>query len=52
METFRDDDAGYLEWLASNPQGFVLNTHRNPHPNYLRLHTATCWRCQPNVAPP
>jgi hypothetical protein len=42
METFVDDDAGYLEWLAANPGGFVLNTYRNPRPSYLRLHMSTC----------
>ena len=44
MMTFMDDDAGYLAWLEANPQGFVLNTHRNAQPNYLRLHTSTCQR--------
>ena len=26
---FRDDDAGYLAWLAANPEGFVVNIARN-----------------------
>ena len=42
METFQDDDSGYLTWLASHPDGFVLNSYRNPRPSYLRLHTASC----------
>jgi len=42
VEIFRDDDAGYLEWLAAHPAGFVLNVERNPRPNYLVLHHATC----------
>jgi hypothetical protein len=42
VEIFMDDDDGYLRWLAANPEGFVLNTYRNPRPSYLRLHTSTC----------
>ena len=26
---FRNDDAGYLAWLAANPEGFVVNITRN-----------------------
>jgi hypothetical protein len=39
---FRDDDRGYLAWLASNEGEFVLNTYRIPRPDHLRLHAATC----------
>jgi hypothetical protein len=42
VETFKDDDAGYLAWLAAHPDGFVLNTYRNPRSGYLRLHAASC----------
>ncbi len=43
METFADNDAGYLSWLADHPDdGYVLNTYRTPRPSYLRLHTAQC----------
>ena len=42
VETFQDDDSGYLTWLASHPDGFVLNSYRNPRPSYLRLHMASC----------
>jgi hypothetical protein len=42
VETFKDDDDGYLAWLRAHPDGFVLYTYRNPRPNYLRLHTASC----------
>lgn len=42
VEAFRDDDTGYLEWLAEHPRGFVLNTNRSPRPDYLILHRATC----------
>jgi hypothetical protein len=42
MVCFVDDDRGYLDWLAAHPDEFVINTDRQPNPNYLRLHTATC----------
>jgi hypothetical protein len=40
VERFRDDDPGYERWLAGHPALFVLNTSRNPAPNYLMLHRA------------
>lgn len=42
VEIFRDDDAGYLGWLAAHPAGFVLNVERTPRPSYLMLHRASC----------
>jgi hypothetical protein len=39
---FRDDESGYLTWLAAHPHGFVLNTNRSPRPDYLVLHRASC----------
>jgi hypothetical protein len=42
MPTFKDDDRGYLEWVARHPQGFVVNSERQPRPSYLRLHRAIC----------
>jgi hypothetical protein len=39
---FRDDDQGYLAWIAGHPDGFVLNCHRKPLASYLWLHQATC----------
>lgn len=41
-DEFRDDDAGYLDWLASNPSGFVINIARNHSMAAARLHRATC----------
>ena len=38
MQVFIDNDEGYLAWLASNPDGWVINSHRKPSPSYLRLH--------------
>jgi hypothetical protein len=40
---FRDNDAGYLEWLRSHSNGYVLNHERKPSPRYLKLHRANCW---------
>jgi hypothetical protein len=42
VRRFIDDDAGYLQWLAANPDGYVLNTHRKPTPDYLMLHRVGC----------
>ncbi|WP_133055064.1 hypothetical protein [Mycolicibacterium fallax] len=39
---FRDDDAGYLNWLAANPEGFVVNIARNYSVSTARVHHATC----------
>ena len=41
MVTFLEDDAGYLNWLNTHPDDFVLNTYRNLAPAYLMLHHAT-----------
>ena len=40
---FKDDDLGYLYWLDSNPGGYVVNCHRNPTQDYLKLHRANCY---------
>jgi hypothetical protein len=39
---FRNDDDAYLRWLASHPNGFVINTWRSLSPRYMRLHRASC----------
>jgi len=39
---FVDDDAGYLNWITSYPDRFVLNTCRRPTPACLVLHHASC----------
>ncbi len=39
---FRDDDAGYLSWLAAHPDGFVLNIARALSVADARLHHASC----------
>ena len=30
VREFRDDDAGYLDWLATHPDGYVINIARRP----------------------
>jgi hypothetical protein len=42
MKQFIDDDAGYLQWVNTNHNGFVVNCYRQPSPRYLMLHRATC----------
>ncbi|MEA3254926.1 MAG: hypothetical protein U9Q22_03720 [Candidatus Altiarchaeota archaeon] len=42
IERYIDDDGGYLDWVSTNPTGFVVNCHRQPSPKYLILHKATC----------
>jgi hypothetical protein len=42
MVHFAHDDAGYLDWLAKHPEGFVINTYMKPSPGYLRLHHTSC----------
>ena len=39
---FIDDDSGYLNWLAANPNGFVVNSERTPKSGYLILHRVSC----------
>lgn len=41
--SFNDNEAGYLAWMAANPEGFVANidkVHVSRH--YPMLHRASC----------
>jgi hypothetical protein len=40
---FRDDDAGYLAWLATNPDGYVLNIACSHSATEARVHLSGCW---------
>lgn len=40
---FKDDDNGYLNWINTNPTGFIINCERKPRTTYLFLHRATCF---------
>lgn len=39
---FRDDDAGYLAWLATHPDGYVINIARGHNATQARVHDAGC----------
>ena len=41
-QVFKDDDAGYLDWMSSHSGGFVLNANRTPNAAYVVLHMASC----------
>ena len=42
MIEYINDDEGYLSWIATNPNGFVLNVCRAANPDYVVLHRASC----------
>jgi hypothetical protein len=39
---FRDDDNSYLNWVAANHGGYVINIPRTLNPAEARLHHASC----------
>lgn len=39
---FRDDDAGYLAWLATHPGGYVINIACSHNATEARAHHAGC----------
>lgn len=44
-----DNDKRYLQWVADNPNGFVLNIGANNNPKYRVIHSAKCysiWKLQ------
>lgn len=42
LSEFRDDDAGYLAWLAAHPNGYVINIARNYKTIDARTHRSSC----------
>lgn len=42
IQHFLDDGPGYEAWLRAHPRGYVVNAHRTPSPEYLKLHRAQC----------
>jgi hypothetical protein len=42
IRCFRDDDRGFHTWLEDNPDGYFINTERDPKPGYLVLHRTEC----------
>lgn len=43
MEQFRDDDRGYLGWVAAHGHGYVINIQRSLNPSDARVHRADCY---------
>lgn len=41
-KVFRNDEKAYLDWLVSNPEGFVLTTSNAAPARYMSLHRAKC----------
>jgi hypothetical protein len=50
ITSFQDDDCGFFAWLEGNPDGYFINSERNPGPGYLVLHRASCSHFTGNVA--
>ncbi len=42
MITFNNDEQGYLDYVRKNPRGYVLNVRKEPDPEYVVLHRASC----------
>jgi hypothetical protein len=42
VTVFIDGDTGFFDWLKANADGYVINTYRNPKPDYLVLHRPQC----------
>lgn len=40
--SFKDNDRGFFTWLEDNPDGYFINSERNPKPRYLVLHRPGC----------
>jgi 5-methylcytosine-specific restriction protein A len=42
MESFDNDDGGFMAWMKQNPDGFVINSGRTPRSAYAMYHKANC----------
>lgn len=42
VNEFRDDDDGYMAWLAAHPVGYVINIARSHSASTARVHHAGC----------
>ncbi|HIL96934.1 MAG TPA: hypothetical protein EYG51_13585 [Pseudomonadales bacterium] len=42
IQTFDGSDKHYLQWLADNRLGWVINARRSLTPTYMVLHRANC----------
>jgi hypothetical protein len=39
---FQDNDDGLFDWVEAHPDGYIINTERNPKPSFLVLHHGEC----------
>ncbi len=49
MIDFDNDEAGYLKWVRTHPNGFVINAEK--HADYeapYMMHRANCWTISTN----
>ncbi|MGO9972243.1 MAG: ADP-ribosylglycohydrolase family protein [Solirubrobacteraceae bacterium] len=42
VQEFRDDDQGYLQWIAAHQDSYVINIRAGLNPADARLHDASC----------
>lgn len=42
MFVFNNDEQSYLDYVRKNPRGYVLNVRKEPDPEYVILHRASC----------
>jgi hypothetical protein len=43
VAVFSHDEIGFVTWRDSHPSGYIVNCHRQPQPDYVKLHRPTCW---------
>ena len=43
MIQFVDRDKQYKDWIKNNPDGFVVNSYKEPSSTYLIIHKASCY---------
>lgn len=43
MTVFSNDDAGYLDWCAAHPNGYIVNSGNPPNSTYLQMHRTGCY---------
>ena len=39
---FEKNDLGFHQWVAQNPDGYILSTRTTPATTFARMHKATC----------
>jgi len=42
-QEFIKNEDGYIKWIESHPNGFVINTEKSKNPSYMVLHRADCY---------